>query len=51
MFFRDPSGNLIELYCEKGFEGARELPHGPSRGHGVAVDVDALHYAEWSLPD
>ena len=22
MFFRDPSGNLIELYCEKGFKGA-----------------------------
>lgn len=26
MFFRDPSNNIIELYCEKGFKGAAELP-------------------------
>ena len=29
MFFRDPSGNLIELYCEKGFKGADKLPAAP----------------------
>jgi catechol 2,3-dioxygenase-like lactoylglutathione lyase family enzyme len=50
MFFRDPSGNLIELYCERGFAGAADLPHGPPRGHGVAVDVDALRYAGWTTP-
>lgn len=32
MFFRDPSNNIIELYCEKGFKGAAELPRGPARG-------------------
>jgi catechol 2,3-dioxygenase-like lactoylglutathione lyase family enzyme len=51
MFFRDPSGNLIELYCEHGFKGAVDLPHGPPRGHGVAVDVEALRYTHWKLPD
>ena len=26
MFFRDPSNNIIELYCEKGIKDAAELP-------------------------
>jgi catechol 2,3-dioxygenase-like lactoylglutathione lyase family enzyme len=51
MFFRDPSGNLLELYCEHGFVGAKDLPHGPPRGHGVAVDVDALRYTAWKVPE
>jgi catechol 2,3-dioxygenase-like lactoylglutathione lyase family enzyme len=50
MFFRDPSGNLIELYCEHGFKDADKLPRGPARGHGTAVDVEVLHYQEWKLP-
>jgi len=50
MFFRDPSGNMIELYCERGFKGADKLPRGPARGHGTAVDVDALRYSSWKLP-
>jgi catechol 2,3-dioxygenase-like lactoylglutathione lyase family enzyme len=50
MFFRDPSGNLLELFCEGGFPGANELPHGPPRGHGIAVDIDALYYKEWRVP-
>lgn len=50
MFFRDPSGNMIELYCERGFDGADKLPRGPARGHGTAVDIDALRYTEWKLP-
>jgi catechol 2,3-dioxygenase-like lactoylglutathione lyase family enzyme len=50
MFFRDPSGNMIELYCEKGFKGADQLPRGPARGHGTAVDIDALRYSSWKLP-
>ena len=48
--FLDPSGNVIELYCDKGFAGAECLPHGPPRGHGTAVDIDALYYDTWSLP-
>ena len=51
MFFRDPSGNVIELYCREGFEGAADLPHGPPRGHGTAVDIDALVYDDWRLPN
>ena len=50
MFFRDPSGNVIELYCHEGFRGADKLPKGPARGHGTAVDIDAIAYTEWSLP-
>lgn len=50
MFFRDPSGNVIELYCNGGYEGAAELPRGPARGHGTAVDVDALSYEGWRVP-
>jgi len=51
MFFRDPSGNVIELYCQRGFKGAQELPKGPPRGHGTAVDIDALRYTHWKLPE
>jgi catechol 2,3-dioxygenase-like lactoylglutathione lyase family enzyme len=51
MFFRDPSGNLLELYCESGYEGAADLPHGPARGHGRTVDIDALRYTTWKLPE
>jgi catechol 2,3-dioxygenase-like lactoylglutathione lyase family enzyme len=50
MFFRDPSGNMIELYCEKGFAGADRLPKGPPRGHGTAVDIDVLRYDRWNRP-
>jgi catechol 2,3-dioxygenase-like lactoylglutathione lyase family enzyme len=50
MFFRDPSGNMIELFCERGFAGAADLPKGPPRGHGTTVDVDALRYDSWRLP-
>jgi catechol 2,3-dioxygenase-like lactoylglutathione lyase family enzyme len=50
MFFRDPSGNMIELFCERGLDGADKLPRGPARGHGTAVDIDKLRYTSWKLP-
>jgi catechol 2,3-dioxygenase-like lactoylglutathione lyase family enzyme len=50
MFFRDPSGNVIELFCDSGYEGAADLPRGPARGHGITLDIDALRYTEWHLP-
>ena len=50
MFFRDPSGNVIELYCEEGYKGADKLPKGPPRGHGTAVDIDRLRYSDWKRP-
>ena len=50
MFFRDPSGNVIELFCKDGVKDADKLPRGPSRGHGTAVDIDALRYTTWKRP-
>lgn len=50
MFFRDPSGNVYELYCREGFKGAENLPRGPAAGHGTAVDIDAICYSEWKRP-
>jgi catechol 2,3-dioxygenase-like lactoylglutathione lyase family enzyme len=50
MFFRDPSGNVIELFCVEGYAGADKLPRGPARGHGTAVDIESLRYEKWSLP-
>jgi len=51
MFFRDPSGNMIELFCLNGFKDADKLPRGPARGHGTAVDIESLRYTSWHLPD
>jgi hypothetical protein len=42
---------MIELFCEGGFPGAADLPKGPPRGHGTTVDVDALRYDSWQLPE
>jgi catechol 2,3-dioxygenase-like lactoylglutathione lyase family enzyme len=46
MYFRDPSGNLFELYCDTGYEGILSLPLGPRRG-GSAIDFVSLCY-QWS---
>lgn len=51
LFFRDPSGNVIELFCHEGYEDAPNLPRGPARGHGITIDIDAISYSEWRLPD
>lgn len=51
LFFRDPSGNVIELFCHEGYEDAPNLPRGPARGHGIAIDIDAISYSEWHLPE
>ena len=51
MFFRDPTGNVIELFCPEGYDGAKDLPTGPARGHGAAIDIDSLAYSEWRLPE
>ena len=50
LFFRDPTGNVIELFCPEGYEGANELPRGPARGHSAAINIDAITYSEWQLP-
>ena len=50
MFFRDPSGNMIELFCTGGVPGSDKFPKGPPRGHGTAVDIETLYYDNFSLP-
>jgi catechol 2,3-dioxygenase-like lactoylglutathione lyase family enzyme len=51
MFFRDPSGNMIELFCVEGYKGADKLPRGPARGHGTAVDIETLRYDSFRIPE
>ena len=46
MYFRDPSGNLFELYCDTGYEGIESLPLAPRRG-GPQIDFRSLNY-HWS---
>jgi len=48
MYFRDPSGNLWELYCERGFNGT--MRRGISAGGDYAVDMKALNYNAWKDP-
>ena len=43
IYFRDPSGNLFELYCDRGYEGLLSLPLAPRRG-GQPIDFHALNY-------
>jgi catechol 2,3-dioxygenase-like lactoylglutathione lyase family enzyme len=50
MYFRDPSGNLFELYCEEGYEDIGSLPLGVSAGGEYAVDFQALVYQRWRDP-
>jgi catechol 2,3-dioxygenase-like lactoylglutathione lyase family enzyme len=46
MYFRDPSGNLFEMYCAGGFKDAPNLPRPPKCGGNFSVDFEALNY-DW----
>ncbi|HEX2228005.1 MAG TPA: VOC family protein, partial [Candidatus Binatia bacterium] len=46
LYFRDPSGNLLELYCDSGYEDIRELSLGPRQG-GRPLPLEALQY-QWN---
>jgi catechol 2,3-dioxygenase-like lactoylglutathione lyase family enzyme len=48
MYFRDPTGNLWELYCESGFSGA--VRRALSAGGDFTPDVKALNYEVWKDP-
>jgi catechol 2,3-dioxygenase-like lactoylglutathione lyase family enzyme len=48
LYFRDPSGNLWELYCERGFQGPTR--RAPSAGGDYVPDVQALNYDAWQDP-
>ena len=43
IYFRDPSGNLFELYCGSGFRDIASLPPAPRRG-GPEIDFRGLNY-------
>ena len=43
IYFRDPSGNLFELYCDLGYERIESLPPAPRRG-GQPIDFRSLNY-------
>jgi catechol 2,3-dioxygenase-like lactoylglutathione lyase family enzyme len=45
-YFRDPSGNLFELYCDTGYEKLDSLPLAPRRG-GPPIDFRSLNY-QWN---
>jgi catechol 2,3-dioxygenase-like lactoylglutathione lyase family enzyme len=45
LYFRDPSGNLLEFYCDAGYEQIRELALGPRQG-GTPLPLEALQH-EW----
>lgn len=46
IYFRDPSGNLLELYCDSGYDGIKSLALGPRQGGGP-IPFGALNY-RWS---
>ncbi len=51
MFFRDPSDNILELFCMEGYPGAKDLPQTvTSFGHGVVLDVEKIVYDQWKRP-
>ncbi len=45
LYFREPSGNLFEIYCEKNYPAAASLPLGPKQG-GRPIDFAGLNH-EW----
>jgi catechol 2,3-dioxygenase-like lactoylglutathione lyase family enzyme len=51
MFFRDPSGNMLELFCVEGYPGAADLPTTwKAQGHGNVMNVEDTVYSDWKRP-
>jgi catechol 2,3-dioxygenase-like lactoylglutathione lyase family enzyme len=48
MYFKDPSGNLFEIYCKQ-YDRAGELQRGGARGGDGVVDLTSLNY-DWTTP-
>lgn len=46
MYFRDPSGNLFELYCTQGYPGAATAPRPPGWGGDFRPPIADLSY-DW----
>lgn len=47
MYFRDPSGNLFEMYCTDGYEQASDAPRPGPYGGTYAIEFQALSYSTW----
>ena len=51
MFFRDPSGNVLELFCTEGYPDAANLPKTwKAQAHGNVMDVADTYYKDWLRP-
>lgn len=50
MYFRDPSGNLFELYCHEGYRKATSIPVGSFYGGDFKSPLEALNYDTWNDP-
>ena len=48
MYFRSPTGNLWQFYCESGFKGT--VRQGVSAGGDYTPDVKTLNYDSWKDP-
>jgi catechol 2,3-dioxygenase-like lactoylglutathione lyase family enzyme len=44
MYFRDPSGNLLEIYCSGDFPAASTFPRGIKQGGSYETDYAGLYY-------
>jgi len=47
MYFRDPSGNLFEIYCGKDLNQAASFPLGAKQGGSYETDFAGLFY-DWN---
>ncbi len=50
MYFRDPSGNLFELYCHEGYPKTDSASVGRWYGGDFETDLEALNYSTWKDP-
>ncbi|GAA1397278.1 hypothetical protein GCM10009613_49710 [Pseudonocardia kongjuensis] len=50
MYFRDPSGNLFELYCHEGYSDVGSIDLGRFYGGDFETDLEALNYDTWNDP-
>ncbi|HET9884438.1 MAG TPA: hypothetical protein VFS81_21975, partial [Candidatus Binatia bacterium] len=44
LYFRDPSGNLLEIYCSGDFPAASTFPRGIKQGGSYNTDYASLYY-------
>jgi len=46
LYFRDPTGNLFEMYCPK-LKDAQSFARGAKKGGGYTIDFAGLNY-QWN---